>query len=510
MIIYHNLSQQQYVDSLVNLIKSLEGHAPNIYKHGADHTTIGYGYTFVRNNNLALWQAAGISLTVTEISLLQEIDAATTGTRKDQLALAFSKTISNTDATSLLKQTYSQYEGPANSLGMPPSLERAAFVSLTYNRGEPAVRAKMKGFYAAVQSGNRAEAWYQIRYNSQTTNPLNVNGIANRRYSESDLFGLLDYGVNPAAPGLVESKSIYRMFTTNRTDILVYENTYPPTTGTEIKVQLGGAYKTIRDDLAAGTANKPNTDIANAYAVWAAKGYDRDPTKLFLGDPGRGTAVDATQYTVPSVPGLGVEIDSNDIVLAGDGGTFGTTGYMLYGGMGNDLLIGGSGRDYLYGGKGDDIMAGGDGDDTYILDGGGKDTIEDKVGTNKVILNGKLLYSFITSDGINYLSEDGAFSGIRDNGDFIVTDIDDTNNRVTLNQDFQSGDFGIILKDAPTDPVTTNTIDGDLSPTDTDPEKAGIQAICDANGNPIDGTEQPYADILSGTAGNAHQYWRTQ
>lgn len=193
MINYHNLSQQQYVDSLVNLISSAEGPASNVYKHGADHTTIGYGYTFVRNNNLALWQDAGIALTDTEIALLQKIDAASTGAEKDQLALTFSKVISKTDAVSLLKKTYPQYEGPAaTELGMPLSAERAAFVSITYNRGVGTVQAKMQPFYEAVQTGNRAEAWFQIRYNSQTKNPNNANGIANRRYKESDLFGLYD------------------------------------------------------------------------------------------------------------------------------------------------------------------------------------------------------------------------------------------------------------------------------------------------------------------------------
>jgi GH24 family phage-related lysozyme (muramidase) len=98
MINYHNLTQQQYVDSLVNFISTAEGSASNVYKHGADHTTIGYGYTFVRNNNLALWQAAGVALTDAEIALLQKIDAALSNAEKDQLALSFSKTISKPDA----------------------------------------------------------------------------------------------------------------------------------------------------------------------------------------------------------------------------------------------------------------------------------------------------------------------------------------------------------------------------------------------------------------------------
>ena len=48
----------------------------------------------------------------------------------------------------------------------------------------------MKAFYEAVQIDNRAEAWFQIRYNSQTANPLYVQGIAKLRYYESEIFGL--------------------------------------------------------------------------------------------------------------------------------------------------------------------------------------------------------------------------------------------------------------------------------------------------------------------------------
>ena len=325
------------------------------------------------------------------------------------------------------------------------SKEYVAVMSMFYN--VESLVTKGSKLATAIIDGNRAEAWYEIRYGSNRD-----GGHASRRYSEAAEFGLYD---NATAPGSVESRSVYRMFTAHRDDSLFYENQYPPTgTSNTIKAQLGYAFSTILGEIAGNS----NADIAKAYAAWAAKGYDLNPTKLFLGDPGRGTTVDATQYTFPATPGLGVEIDSNDIVLAGDSGTFGLEGYMLVGGMGNDLLIGGAGRDYLYGGAGDDIMAGGDGDDIYRLGGGGHDTIEDKVGTNKVILNGKVLFSFVSSDGINYLSEDGAFTGIRNNGDFIVTDKSDTNIQVTLNQDFQSGDFGIILKDAPTDQAPTTNV----------------------------------------------------
>ncbi|TKB62490.1 MAG: lysozyme [Nitrospira sp.] len=133
MLNYHSLTQQQYVDLLVSTISSFEGPAATVYQKPDDHTTIGYGYTFFRSNNLALWQAAGITLTSAEVTLLQSIDAAPNN-QKDSLALQFTRSISTTEAVALLRQTYPQYEGPANTLLIPFSNERAAFVSLTYNR----------------------------------------------------------------------------------------------------------------------------------------------------------------------------------------------------------------------------------------------------------------------------------------------------------------------------------------------------------------------------------------
>jgi GH24 family phage-related lysozyme (muramidase) len=55
-------TQQAYIDAVVNIIAGFEGHEPNVYDKDGK-ATIGYGYTFERSNNLALWTAAGISLT---------------------------------------------------------------------------------------------------------------------------------------------------------------------------------------------------------------------------------------------------------------------------------------------------------------------------------------------------------------------------------------------------------------------------------------------------------------
>ena len=93
------LTQQEYIDTLIGFITGIEGERSNVYKDSVGVATIGYGYTFNRNNNVALWQAAGISLSSTDLALLQQIDAATTSAAKNQLGLTFARTVSHTEAT---------------------------------------------------------------------------------------------------------------------------------------------------------------------------------------------------------------------------------------------------------------------------------------------------------------------------------------------------------------------------------------------------------------------------
>lgn len=203
------LTQQQYVNTLVNFITGQEGPGPKVYLDGVGVATIGYGYTFNRTNNVGLWQAAEISLSSTEITLLQAIDNATTTAQKNQLALTFKRQVSATEAKSLLLQTYPEYEGPANALGMPLSLERVAFVSLTYNRGVGAVNKRMQAFVSAIQNENRAEAWYQIRYNSFTASGLENPGLPKRRYLESGMFGLYGDQTKMTPPEILKKPEIF-------------------------------------------------------------------------------------------------------------------------------------------------------------------------------------------------------------------------------------------------------------------------------------------------------------
>jgi GH24 family phage-related lysozyme (muramidase) len=206
MLNYVQLTQQQYVDYLVNLISTAEGHIADVRNLGDGQRTIGYGYTFGRDNNLTLWLAAGITLTPPEVSALQSIDSAQTLDQKNTLAEQFARTLSKNEAMALLRQTYPEYEAPANNLEMLLSVERAAFVSVTYNRGVTVVNQRMSGFFDAIRSTNRAEAWFELRYNanalglaaiSGTGTPKQLDaiargedrGIAKRRFWESQAFG---------------------------------------------------------------------------------------------------------------------------------------------------------------------------------------------------------------------------------------------------------------------------------------------------------------------------------
>jgi len=350
MLNYHTLSQQQYIDALVNQISSAEGHRTTATRPPGDpNVTIGYGYTFVRNNNLALWQAAGIDLTQEEISVLQSIDAAP-ASQRNTLATQFTRSLSQSEAIALLRQTYPEYEGPANTLGMPPSTERAAFVSVTYNRGVGAVLSNMQPFFEAIQSSDCAEAWYQIRYNSNAlqnaSDPTKgANGIANRRYAESDLFGLYNSGDGSAAtatPDTPEAKQVLAMYTAHRQDIERYEGRFSPFAPHAPQHGIDFALAPARTHLVDTFATPLGVTISGNVLV----GQD---------DLGRGDILTGTEE------GDLLFGEQGSDVLRGNGGTD-----VLYGGAGSDTLSGGAEDDLLFGEAGDDTLQGGAGVDRLV------------------------------------------------------------------------------------------------------------------------------------------------
>ncbi len=144
--------------------------------------------------------------------------------------------------------------------------------------------------------------------------------------------------------------------------------------------------------------------------------------------------------------GTGNELN-NDIT--GNGGV-----NRLNGEGGTDHLIGNGGNDILAGGAGDDLLEGGEGFDTYYYNtGDGTDQIEDSDARGRVIFNGRLLVGGVhnADDPDNtYKSPDGDFTYVMSGGHLIVNGV------LTVNANFESGQFGIELFEGPDTPSYEN------------------------------------------------------
>lgn len=114
-------------------------------------------------------------------------------------------------ATALLSQILDQsYEGLLDSalrrrcpgVTVPASRERVALCSLVFNGGPGLIGP---GLGAALAGKNRAEAWWQIRWNSNASGNF---GLAVRRAYEGTLFGLY---IDPATVSRPEAVQVEQM-----------------------------------------------------------------------------------------------------------------------------------------------------------------------------------------------------------------------------------------------------------------------------------------------------------
>ncbi|CEF45035.1 glycoside hydrolase family protein [Xanthomonas citri] len=209
---YRELTQEQYnalTGDLVKLTESLHARSQDV---GDGRATIGYGYTFNRSNNAAIWAESGIELSDAQRRQLSRIDAAAPGDRT-RLGLQFDRTLNAAEGDQLLAASMPEYERPINALNMPMSQERAALVSLVYNRGAGSYNANMQSFRDAVVAGDRSEAWFEMRYNAWGSNAAAEAGLRKRRVLESELFGLYSDPNNVTSD---EALSTYQMYQQHR------------------------------------------------------------------------------------------------------------------------------------------------------------------------------------------------------------------------------------------------------------------------------------------------------
>jgi GH24 family phage-related lysozyme (muramidase) len=215
-----------FMDKLFDIITMLEqGRAfnGNVHNDGVNVPTIGYGYAMIVNGSSG-WTIKpfligdlpqiGIALTAGQASTLRSIAAALNGGQPanaaaliNTLAQSFptvtmtqGRTLFDLEGARALSAIESQFSanlrssaaGLALFTALSGTREMLALTSLAYN-GPGTIGPQLT---TALNTGRRADAWFEIRYESNPPpkpgQPNVQNGIAKRRYFESELFGLYD------------------------------------------------------------------------------------------------------------------------------------------------------------------------------------------------------------------------------------------------------------------------------------------------------------------------------
>lgn len=489
---YRELDQAEYDRKLRLVVIGAEGLHTQAQDIGDGMATIGWGYTFNRNNNVAIWRTSGVELTQDQWRTLAAIDAAPTND-KTRLGLTFTRTLDAAESDRLLRASFAEYEAPANDLNMPLSDERVAMVSLAYNRGVGNLSGSQRRdipehpLLEAIRSGDRAEAWFQMRYNCWGSDALNKQypnagsneaGLRKRRFAEAEVFGLYDDPSN-VTPG--QARDVYRAFQLHRDEVERVEREFGVTVEGEASrrnrisqanrdypdlVNEYGRVSTIADALAPARTVLLR-DLRQQHPEMADRFTDANfnTGRIYL-DPGRdlqdaatvdrnhpnnnrtqnavrreqrnATIEEADQNHAATIDSRrmqgNAEIASNDLLI-GEGG--------------NDTLRSHRGDDILIGGQGRDRMEGGDGRDTYVIGAG--DTVLDSDGLGEVRWGGQQLTGGARSESDpanTYRSADGRFTYTLDGNNLAVTDTlaaDQASREPVIIENFRSGQLGITL-----------------------------------------------------------------
>ncbi len=238
------------------MIEALEGMDTQPNDIGDGTITYGHGYTFVRGSDVYKTLAAdlaaiGVTLTTAQEGLLKEVakahgrDAAKPNSNNwvetSAAIVNFKKTwtqpaLSSNNAYELFKADAVHFSERIktifkNKLGGDQAKADTLYNSLQGTRewaailcmGYVAETLIGTGFVKALSDGNRAEAWFEMRYGWSDNNAQYNNGWAARHYLESTVFGLYDNAANVTA---VEAKQVYEMLSKNRAAIFAREGKY--------------------------------------------------------------------------------------------------------------------------------------------------------------------------------------------------------------------------------------------------------------------------------------------
>lgn len=335
---------------------------------GKDSVYIGYGYDLL-DLGKSIQQikddlnAVGITLsghdetwltayrsgstTVTKSFLVQQANANafTTDLGSEPVAAALLTDVVDDRYEPIVTARLAQF-----GIVLPDSRERAALVSLAYANPTKLLGDKLM---SAIASGNRAEAWYEIRYQSNGEGPATVEGTATRRFYESGLFGLYGEGVTIGDSG---AKAVFRMYTEHREVITAYESRFGQNGMSGDRVLEANSRYGLQVGYWSQESQSARTFLLDNYAQFNGAPLLIDGEVLVGRDLQRDT-FDLQPVSIPGVPAHVFDLSKNDLMLGEGGDDFlrGRGGVdVLYGGAGDDRLVGDAGNDYLFGGAGFD------------------------------------------------------------------------------------------------------------------------------------------------------------
>ncbi|HPE32722.1 MAG TPA: calcium-binding protein, partial [Parvularculaceae bacterium] len=437
------LSQSAYFSLLYDMIKQRENPwlyagtgYDGIHNGGGDgNPTFGYGFNLFAfsasiveqvilhayNNSLTSQQSDGLDLildwktgasvwidgqsrALTNADILNLADESLNGApgaigSSAQRAAVQSLTLTDAQASRMLDVMIKgdlnlvHIEGPAGSYGYEDGLdyrlaeegspafstERAALLSVYYNA--PSLIGP--GVQNAIANDDRAQLWYEIRYNH---NHYDSNGLQSRRAEESDLLGLVSHAAKASPSAHIEEYAAVLDTLFNDDDRL----------GNRILTRIEA--RDALDDFQAAIA--PELQALLDYYVLQPLGATSAPTIEYVqaATNNISSQMIASSLGEAGVPGGEGPATTVNLIVGGGGNDLimglGAADY-LYGGAGadtiygegagtpssqagHDLIDGGEGNDSLYGGYGDEYINGGDGADTIFgdagadnLDGGG-------------------------------------------------------------------------------------------------------------------------------------------
>lgn len=384
---YRELNSIAYAQISFEFIKNSETVKYNLYDDGTGVASIGIGYN-LRDDNVrdAVLDAltgnnvpSGLDGEIETIIDQQWSDDLITGTEvsiNNKMA-SYSNQNSNVPNTfvftseqqiqNVFDTIIGEYEDSIDtkfqSTYLPNSYERTAILSLTYN-SPSLIGPKL---ISAIENDNRAEAWYEIRYNSNSNSQLEAiqNGIAKRRYYESEMFGLykdIHHVTDKEARDVFRTIERHGAFDSEN-KIVTYDNNFSKMIDGNGTINANHDYDV--SILQAGQVQTYDESISYAkeYLIETyASPHEIIPTNIY---------VDFGQLLAPFAEMNKFTGDyKNDLVLGGDG---------------DDRLDGGRGIDIVYGEGGDDtlvfrqtdssllyttkeFLSGGDGNDTLVID----------------------------------------------------------------------------------------------------------------------------------------------